>query len=682
MYSKSMVPFIGGSYDSLNKRLSSQNCINCYPQIEDSQNVKSQYSLVGTAGSKLYADLQPSEQLYKAVFDENGWFVFPDEIPTLGGVGNDFTIEMEVDCTDNQIFQSLLSNNQGASVSNVNTQKTNDRIGIRNASGAEVLGTGASLQGKGRTILLISYDSATVTTSFFLDNSLIDTTIGTLEFPLSQFGASDVSFGTRFRGDFYNLKITQNAASLIDVSVTATGFYDSVTATAFAPSGSGTTFVNYGSVPVVGQTFCRGIFTSATGSMFTVYDTTLYKIDSPTQTTIIATNIGGSIVEDVSFAENLEYLQLCDGIQMYKYRFSDGYFDTVAYPAQPKQIVWLKGRFLAINSGPTPEERNKVYYSEAGLTGDSGVTWNSSAFFVAEQSADSISSIIVSNGFAWLFGDRSYEVHEPTGLSTDPFDLMDSTTNSIGCNSDTTEIGDIIFFLGTAQVGTQQIFMTKGFSAVPISTVAIEGRLADFVSKGKDLSDVKVDSYSQAGHLFVVFTFIGANYTIVYDLTTNLWHQRARYDNTTPSLDRSDYFYYNEFDNNIITGAPNGKLLSLDVNTYDEYDEANGTRPLVMEYTAPVYWDSLNKISIVEFMIDINTGYEYLYNDPKVIIESSRDGGYTFRNSRFYDIAGNVTLRVRKLGMSREHVIRMRISDPIPRQILGARITQYTGVGS
>lgn len=445
------------------------------------------------------------------------------------------------------------------------------------------------------------------------------------------------------------------------------------------------------------DTWCRGLFTSATGVMFAVFGTKLVKVNPNGSWDLISSSIAGSSIGRVSFAESVFYLKLCDGVQMYSYNYSTEVFSIDDYPdnAKPKQVAWIGNRMIAINAGVTDAQKNQVFYTAAPLdaTDTSHVTdWsitNGGGNFSAIQSADSITSMQISNGYIWLFGERSYEIHRPTFDASDPFDLIDSTTNAVGCAAPlgSVEIANTIYWFGSAQAGTQQIFASNGLGYQVISTNAIENDIADFYSKGIVMDDVRVYSYSQAGHVFVVFNFVAANICWVYDTSTGLWHQRTSYDDTTTTLDRWTYLWTVEFKNKILTTAPNGKILELDINTYSDYDEAKGSRLLEMQYTGPVYWDNLDKVVIDELQIDMEVGVGYgqptdqSYN-PKMVVETSRDGGVSFRNARLYEMGKkgeySKTVRVRKLGMSREHVVRIRISDPVLRAIYGARLTSVS----
>lgn len=66
-------------------------------------------------------------------------------------------------------------------------------------------------------------------------------------------------------------------------------------------------------------------------------------------------------------------------------------------------------------------------------------------------------------------------------------------------------------------------------------------------------------------------------------------------------------------------------------------------------------------------------------SDPKIMLEYSNDGGFSYSSNQIWSSAGKIgerLVRVRwnKLGMSRDRVFRITITDPVKIVLLDARM--------
>jgi len=434
---------------------------------------------------------------------------------------------------------------------------------------------------------------------------------------------------------------------------------------------------------------CRGLFKSATGSFFAVFGNTLYKITSPTSYEILSIGISGSQISKVSFTENIAYMILADGVQMYAYNHNTGAFTSVDYPigAQPKQVNFVEGRAIAINSGGNDAERNKVYNSEAGLGGEI-LDWKVSNYFVAEKSADAIQTMQVSNGFVWLFGNESYEIHRPSKVNdNDPFDLIQSTTSAMGCKAPlgSCVVDDTVYWVGSSSSGTGMLYRSNGLGSDRISNHDIERNLTTLISQGRSIEDAVLFGYQMNGHTFVVFNLLSLNITYVYDTTTGEFYTYETYNRVTKEGDRWKPLYAIEYNGQILVGGVNGQIWNLSDDIITDYDSSqpSNTIPIVRERTSMIYYggDDYFNMILDEFAIDMETGVGLVLPedqgfDPKAMIQISRDGGYTWDNEEMVGIGkiGEYTKRcvVRGKGMGRNFVVRFRISDPVRCVLIGA----------
>jgi hypothetical protein len=196
-----------------------------------------------------------------------------------------------------------------------------------------------------------------------------------------------------------------------------------------------------------------------------------------------------------------------------------------------------------------------------------------------------------------------------------------------------------------------------------VSTPAIEKTLQE-ATRG----EVTAFSYTENGSWFYALT-INSNITYVYDPDTKQWHNRRSGSIGRWVIDGA----VNIFSSGQVLAYSDNDFYSLSINFLTE----NGTRIKREAVTLPIN-NTVNRIRIHEVQLDMEVGYE---NKAEVILQLSEDSGATWKNN-IVSYTGNIgqrASRVRwlRLGQTRDAIIRIVITDPIPIRIIGlwARIT-------
>lgn len=421
---------------------------------------------------------------------------------------------------------------------------------------------------------------------------------------------------------------------------------------------------------------CRGLHYTSTGRFFVAYGDKVFEVY---RNGLYDFRFSiGSLTSKVSFADNGRYMVLADG-QNFFYWDLDG--DVLAtftiegsYFENPTMVKYKNNRFVAINNS------NNFFWTDLGISGS--LTWGATNIATAEQSADDIISMEVRQGEIWFFGPRSYEVWSDSANPDLPFQLRGGSATEVGCGAtySTSTISDQIFWLGSSRAGQNQVFMSQGYGAKRISNHAIEYLL----TKNVDItSDAVGFTYQQEGHIFYVLTLISANKTLVYDLTSGQWHERATRRENTNILDRwSPLFAAYAFEKVFVGSTLGALILELDLDKYDEWD----SRPIQRIHQSPVYWEDLRLVQHKRFDLDMETGVGLQTgqgSDPEAMLQFSDDGGFTWSSELWTKIGkiGKYGTRCswRRLGMSRERVYRVTISDPVKVVMIGARVIASGG---
>jgi len=424
-----------------------------------------------------------------------------------------------------------------------------------------------------------------------------------------------------------------------------------------------------------GAATCRGLWYTSTGRLFGVYGVKVIEFPDPlsngisgiTVTTVRMQLTAG--IAPVSMTDNGKYLVMADGYGIHLYNLTTDLSEDATYTFDnPTQVRYINNRVVAINNV------NQFYWSDLGL--DGVLNWDALSVASAESSADSIISMASRQGDIWLFGERSFEVWRTASNPDLPFSKVGGSSTEIGCGApgSVASIADQVFWLGSSTAGKDVVYMSNGYGAKRISNHAIE----NLIGSTSDYSKSAVAfTYQQEGHTFYCLNLIDANRTLVFDLATGLWHERATRDpNSNQQSKWTAIFSSYAFGRVYVGNGDSPSLLELKLDKYDEYDG----RAIVRIHEGPVLWNNLQIAQHLEFQVDMETGVGLQTgqgSDPQAMLQYSDDSGHTWSSEAWTTIGGIGTYqtraRWRRLGQSRARVYRLTISDPIKVTILGGR---------
>lgn len=416
----------------------------------------------------------------------------------------------------------------------------------------------------------------------------------------------------------------------------------------------------------------RGLYTHKTGTedFYVVSGNEVYKMTSLTSTPQLLGTVNG--YGPVSIADNGTQVIFVCNPDAFIYNEPAGTFAKVTDPNYPGGVTvsYLDGYFI-VNQPNTQK-----FYVSALLD---GTTWNALDFASAEGSPDNISSLIVDHRELWLFGTNSIEVWYNAGLQDFPMSRIQGAFIEIGCTApySIAKLDNSLFWLGSDARGNGIVYRANGYSGQRISTNALE-----FAIQGYSvINDAIAYSYQQEGHSFYMLIFPTADKTWCYDVSTNVWHQRAGFSNGNFTRHRSNCQI--SFQNEIILGDyQNGNIYAFDLNTYADN---NQTQKWLRSWRAlPTGANDLKRIAHHSLQLDCEAGSGLITgqgSDPQVLLRWSDDGGHTWSNyhSRSMGKIGEYGRRViwYRLGMTtklRDRIYEISGSDPIKISIMGASI--------
>lgn len=415
----------------------------------------------------------------------------------------------------------------------------------------------------------------------------------------------------------------------------------------------------------------RGMITEA-GYVWAVAGNTVYRVTSAYAVTTIGT-IGTSTGE-IGIASNGTEILIVDG--------SSGYIVTVAtstlaaisdvdFPAGVRKATYQDGYFVVTGDG------SQSFYISGLLDGGD---WNGLDFASAEGSPDYTVGVISDHRELWLFGSNSAEVWVNTGNPDFPFERSGNTFIEHGCASagSVTKLDNTVFWLGSDDRGTGIVWRADGYTPMRISTHATELAFA-----GYTLTDATAFSYQQEGHGFYVLHFPTDGKTWVYDVATQLWHERAYRDANTGVLSQWKANCHAMLGGlHLVGDCTDGRLYVLDMDYY-----LDDTAPILRVRRAQTQEQLQNRLFYAELQIDMETGVGLDVGQgetPLMMMRWSNDGGHTWSNERTATVGAvgqyGARCRFMRLGAGRNRVWEVSMSDPVKFAVIGAIVEAQAGV--
>ena len=320
---------------------------------------------------------------------------------------------------------------------------------------------------------------------------------------------------------------------------------------------------------------------------------------------------------------------------------------------------------------------------------NSGKIWSSQIldgtviedFASAEGAPDGVVGIMADHQELWVFGTDTTEVWYYTGAAPPifPFQRIQGAFLETGCAAafSIAKLDNSLFWLGTDARGQGIVYRANGYTGVRVSTHAIEYAIAQY----GNIADAIAYTYQQEGHAFYVLTFPTGNATWVYDVSTQVWHERAGWDNGDFMRHRSNCQC--NFGGNIVVGDfESGNIYRFDL---DVYADNGGIQKWLRSWRAlPTGQNNLKRTAHHSLQLDCETGVglnDGQGSDPQVMLRWSDDGGHTWSNEHWSPIGkigayGHRTFW-RRLGMTlklRDRVYELSGTDPNKIAIMGAEL--------
>lgn len=407
----------------------------------------------------------------------------------------------------------------------------------------------------------------------------------------------------------------------------------------------------------------RAAFRAANGRAFVVSGDALYEVESDGT----ATSRGSldSSTSLCSMEENGTQLAICDGSSVYILTYSSNVFTKVTDVDLPESgvITFIDGYFV-INQVDTGKFYISALYD--------GTSWDALDFATAESSPDVLNGVYNAVGQLWLMGEKTGEIWTNTGASLFPFSRISGAKMDVGIIAPHTGLAldNSLFWVGQDKMGFGIVYRAKGFTPSRISTSAIERRIQDASSK----ETMRAYTYQEDGHIFYVLTGGGLDTSLVYDLTTDLWHERAYLNSNGDFEQHLGACAMFAFNKQLVGDRRNGNIYEMSLDYYSDNDDEIARERI---YTHIANEGKRLKFSALEIGFETGVGLQSGQgSDPQVTLYVSQDGARTWSNGYTKSIGavGEYKRKVmfRRLGIAEQATFKIRISDPVKVAITGS----------
>ena len=464
----------------------------------------------------------------------------------------------------------------------------------------------------------------------------------------------------------------------------------------------------------------RGLYTF-NGIMYGVIDNKLYSINSSgvgTARGTLSTSSGRVDFTNNGAAANGvggDQLLIVDGTDGYIYNITStvfttlpstgGWADLKAGGHKPLHCEFLDGYFIVTNG--------TMSYWVSNLY--DGLTWNALATASVTATPDSIQAIVNHRQQLFFIKQWSTEIWADAGTPTSqgsPFTRVGGAVYDFGVAApwSIAKGGPSIYFLCTQRTadGGETIGVAEitDYSPVMISPPAINYKLSTSTTHANCFGYC----YAEQGHIFYVLTNPDDNFTLVYDVTTKMWHERSSLMNDFTTVNRHLGNCYTFFNNKHYVGDYRNSNIYEMSSSY----MTDAGLPIYSFRTAQTIIDPQlhNNVFISKLIVDAETGvgtntpvivavtpYPAGWNgsanvlikadgsitagamlvgstDPQATLSWSNDAGHTW--SADYPVSlgtqGSYTARLvwRRLGKARDRVFKLGISAGVKKILIAA----------
>jgi hypothetical protein len=378
------------------------------------------------------------------------------------------------------------------------------------------------------------------------------------------------------------------------------------------------------------------------GILYAVAGNTLYEVDSGAEVGVI----GGSDV--LTFAPGVSQLVTDNG-----YILQAGAVSLISDADFPNMVAvdFVDGYVLGVDGS------GKFYGSALNDSDD----WDGLDFATAEGAPDRLVTLKVDHREVILFGTDTTEIWWNSGVSGFPFERTSGGFIELGCCArlGVAKADNSVFWLASDRT----VRRLSGRTPVKVSQIGVEEAIAGYST----VADCEAISYTFSGQIIVQFHFPTEGKTWCLNVTTGEWFEQ-------------DYRFVAaiQHDGKTWVQAEDGTVGYLSPNVYTVFGEN-----VIREVTTGHVFAGNQRVFVSQLDVTLKTGDIDPDLVPMLQLDVSYDGGNVFHALPARELGRmggyRQVCRWTRLGVARDIVVRVRVSDAVPFILLGVEVQAESG---
>ena len=382
------------------------------------------------------------------------------------------------------------------------------------------------------------------------------------------------------------------------------------------------------------------------GNLYQVAGSQLYLVSDNYVRTAIGSIAGN---DRVSISDNGSTMVIVTGGSG-EYTYDGATFSSTTLGSNPTNVEYLNASFFF------DDDDGRVSVTDPGTLTIPGLN-----YFTPESAPDDLVRSYVFNQYIYLFGERTIEPWQYTGIGTPPVERMNGAIiENVGLagRNAVANTEKAIYFVSDKGSAEQ----LQGFSPNEITTVAVANEWRLYT-----LSDAIVQTIDIQGLDFVVFMFPTDGKTWCYVEQYALWFELEH--GTAGERWRGNSII-EAYGRTLVADYATGNIYNLDPDVYTD----NGVTTVRERIFAPLAGENLgNKprqwFQWNEFGVSLQTGVgNAAERNPKLMISFSTNGAYTFSNERFVPLGDTglyqTDIRVNDNKHFQDLTVKLRYTEP------------------
>lgn len=354
------------------------------------------------------------------------------------------------------------------------------------------------------------------------------------------------------------------------------------------------------------------------GKPYFVNGDSLYRLDETivgTTATYSLTRIGEvSGTSRVSMADNgTQLMVLVPGGDGYIYNHVTDTYSQITDSdftanGDPQYVAFVDGYFVVTT------DSKKFIVSAL----NDGLNYNALDFGTAESDPDDIVAPVVFKNQLFISGGQTFEAFQNIGGADFPFQRTGLFLQK-GCYAPNSIVNsqDTFMWVGGGENELAAIWALNGNSTVKVSTTAIDSILAGLTET--QVSNIYAWAYARKGAYFIGFAL--PNTTLVYDITTQRWHERKSY--IDGSLGAYRVASIAKAYGKIFCGdTVDGRIGELTADVYTEYGNT-----IIRRVATQPFQNNMQSVFFPSLELTVESGVgNSAVTDPQIVLERSKDG--------------------------------------------------------